>query len=217
MVFDPASLSDLGVMVGLAEEARILRQFLPDTPVALSHANALGAEKALDRLRQAGAKRLLSFGCAGGLAPTIEVGNILVADRVVEGDDSFQADTALSALFGAEKAGRGDVLHSSAIVTKSSEKQALYRKTGCVAVDMESGIVARSGLPFAVLRVICDEAVRDLPHAASGSLKGGKVHMPALLTSLLRHPGQVGELMKLGRDAVKARKAMHDFLKLVST
>ena len=55
----------------------------------------------------------------------------------------------------------------SAPVADPQAKRALYVKTGAIAVDMESHIVARigaaHGLPVAAIRVITDPAVRALP------------------------------------------------------
>jgi len=77
---------------------------------------------------------------------------------------------------------------------------------------MESGFVARAGQPFAVLRVVCDDSKRDLPPAARDVLAEGRISPLKLLRSLARRPGQIGDLMALGRDAKIARDEMARFL-----
>lgn len=204
----------LGILVGLKQEARLARQFFPEAKIALSHACEVGARRALLSLREAGVTELLSFGCSGALDAALPPGSVQVAEYVQVDGENYRADPALSARFGAAQAAvREGILHSPVMIGTATEKAALFSRTGCHAVDMESGLVARSGLPFAVLRVICDEAGRDLPPAAVEGLKEGQVYVPALLGSILRHPFQIGALIGLGRDAARAHKAMAQFLR----
>jgi adenosylhomocysteine nucleosidase len=70
-------------------------------------------------------------------------------------------------------------------------------------------VATAATVPFAVLRAVADPADRDLPPAAvtalseAGKIKGGKV-----LGSVLRQPGQIGELVLLARNAAAARSAL---------
>ncbi|POS63155.1 phosphorylase family protein [Parasaccharibacter apium] len=203
----------LGVLAGLRQEARLARRFFPGAKIALSHACETGARQALQVLQDEGVTALLSFGCSGALDAVLPPGSVQVAEYVQADSEHYRADPALSARFGAAQAAvRGGILHSPVMIGTAREKADLFSRTGCHAVDMESGLVARSGLPFAVLRVICDDAGRDLPPAAREGLKDGRVHVPALLGSILRHPVQIGALIGLGRDAARAHQAMADFL-----
>lgn len=202
----------LGVLVGMKQEARIIRRFLPYAPVALSNATAQGAVRGAERLLQAGATRLLSFGCAGGLSSSVVPGTVAIADHVVMDGTTYQTDDSLSQIFGADHARRGGVLHSDSLIETAEEKDRLYRKTRCIAVDMESGAIARTGKPFAVLRVVCDDAARSLPPAARDGLKDGAIYLPGLLGSIFRQPSQITALLDLGRDAAIAQKAMASFL-----
>jgi adenosylhomocysteine nucleosidase len=70
-------------------------------------------------------------------------------------------------------------------------------------------VAARHGLPFAVVRVICDPAGRALPPLALAALDGqGRIGAGRVLGSLLRHPGQVPALLELARDAWRARATL---------
>lgn len=202
----------LGILAGLKQEARLIRRFLPDAPVALSNATPEGARRGVERLRKAGATELLSFGCAGSLSPDAPPGTVIVADHVRYEDRDISCDPDLSQRFGSAYARRGGVLHSDVLVELGLEKAWYFSETKCLAVDMESGVVADSGVPFAVLRVMCDDATRDLPPAVKTSIRDGAVYVPGLVGSLLRHPLQIGGLIRLGKEAAVAQRAMASFL-----
>nr|WP_294917812.1 hypothetical protein [uncultured Neokomagataea sp.] len=202
----------LGVLTGLRQEARIIRRFLPDVPIALSYADPIRAERETQRLVDIGCTHLLSFGCAGGLQPDLAPGTVLSADHVMLDNKRIDCDETLSQHFGAERLLRGGVLHSDVLVATQEDKYYASVSSQCLAVDMESGYVAQSGLPFAVLRVICDDAERDLPPAAIDGMRNGQVYIPGLLKSLVTSPQQIPALIALGRDVSLAQKEILDFL-----
>ncbi|MBS1090668.1 hypothetical protein JK208_03440 [Gluconobacter sp. Dm-74] len=202
----------LGILAGLKQEARLIRRFLPDAPLALSHATPEGARQGVERLLRAGVTELLSFGCAGSLSPEAPPGTVIVAHHVHHENRNIPCDPALSQRFGSAFARRGGILHSDALVEFASEKARYFTETHCLAVDMESGVVAQSGVPFAVLRVVCDDATQDLPPAVKTSVKDGAVYIPGLIGSLVRHPLQIGGLIRLGKEAALAQRAMASFL-----
>ncbi len=199
----------LGLVVGLAAEARIAR--LLGCPVAIGGGGAAGAARAAQDLARQGVTGLVSFGLAGGLAPDLLPGAILVPDSVIgEGGMRWAADAALSARLGQPA---GALLAVPDIVATATTKARLWRDTGALAADIESGAVAACaaefGLGFAVLRVVCDPAGRDLPPAAITALDAaGRIRTGALLRSLARHPTQLVALVALGRDAAAARSAL---------
>ncbi|WP_025885920.1 nucleoside phosphorylase-I family protein [Asaia prunellae] len=205
----------LGILVGLKAEARLIRPCCPGLPVAISGATSSGAQAGVDRLLAAGATSLLSFGCAAGLAPDLAPGSIIIPQWVMVHGARIKSDSALSRKFGVGQPGvlHGGMLHSDGLVTTAVEKNSLHTQTGCLALDMESGFVARAGLPFAVLRVVCDDSKRDLPPAACDVLAEGHISPFRLLRSLVQQPGQIGDLMALGRDARTARDKMAEFLR----
>jgi len=204
----------LGILVGLKAEARLIRPYCPDSLIAISGATAEGARQGVERLLAAGATALLSFGCAAGLAPDLRPGALIIPQWVLVDGRPAKTDGALSRRFGVGQTGvlHGGLLHSDELIATAAEKTSLHARTGCLAVDMESGVVARAGLPFAVLRVVCDDSHRDLPPAACDVLKGGGISPLKLAASLMRQPGQIPALMALGRDAAAAQKAMKAFL-----
>lgn len=158
---------------------------------------------------------LISFGVAGGLAPSLRPGAIVVADSVATPGETIPTDPAwTSALLRAlPDASLGVVAGVDAPVATAAEKAALNAACGVLAADMESHIGARaarrSGVPFAVLRVVIDAAECDVPSAAlAGFGADGRTDMLALLASLIAHPSQLGAMLRLGRDSAQARAAL---------
>ncbi len=169
-----------------------------------------GAEAAGARAVARGARGLVSFGFAGGLDPALAAGALVVAEAVLEGVMRFEATPALAAALGPV---RGVVLAADAVVVDVEAKGAARAASGAVAVDLESGAVARvaarHGLPFAVVRAISDPAGRALPPAALVALDArGRVALGRVLASLLRRPGQIGDLVALARGSARARESL---------
>lgn len=197
----------IGVLVGMQSEARLARHLHP-VAIEASGATIKGAEAALQRLLDAKADAIVSFGFAAGLDPVIKPGAILVPYSVQVSNQEYNADTDLRSRLGAEqsKVKVGALLHSDFIITSSKEKQVLFEETGCIAADMESGVVARycveRHIPFAALRVVCDSATRDLPSVVCMALSsGGNLNIPQIIKSLVYHPAQIFGLVGVGVDA----------------
>ncbi len=205
----PAGLvRPVGIVTGLVAEARIAGAL----GMALAgNGTPEGAERAAENLVAQGATALLSFGLAGGLDPALKPGDIVVPLAVIEGGVSYPTDPALSEAVGGWFG--GFLVATDGIVATRSAKAALWRQSMACAVDLESGAVARvasrHGLKFAVLRAICDPAERDLPSAALTALDTrGAIAIGRVAASILRRPGQIGGLIRVGRDAASARKAL---------
>ncbi len=199
----------LGIVVGLTAEARLARHLTP--MVEPGGGTPAGAAQATRRLVTQGATALLSFGLAGGLDPSLPAGALVTPLGVIDhADTHWPTDTALARFFGTP---HGTLLAAAAILVTAEAKRAAWQTTGALAADLESGEVARiaaeHGLPFAVLRAICDPAHRTLPPAALTALDAeGRISPAALLRSLARHPAQIPALIALGREAALARKAL---------
>lgn len=108
---------------------------------------------------------------------------------------------------------QGPIAASETILENPAAKAALYDATGALAVDMESAVAGRFAaerhLPFAVLRLISDDAAHILPPAALVAMKpDGGIAIGRVLGSLLRHPLQVPGLIRTARTSNKAFKAL---------
>ena len=208
-----------GILVGLTAEAKFIRKVFPHAAIAASGATSAGAQREAARLAACGADCLLSFGLAAGLDPALPAGTLVVPETVLAWGTSYVCDPTLRHILGSGHASTlgSSLLHSDHVVLQAEEKAHLFAKTGSIALDMESGFLARAakeaGLPFAVLRVICDPATRTLPPVAGTVLSPeGGLNIAALAGSLLRNPRQIPALMALGKDAGQARTAMQKFL-----
>ena len=201
----------LGVVTGLAAEARVARGL---GPVAVGGGSPAGAEAAARRLVAQGATALLSFGLAGGLDPALRPGRLFVPAAVLEAGQAYPTDAAVLARFGL--AAEGLLLAGDAVVADAAAKDALWRRTGAQAVDLESGAVAlvaaAHGMAFAVVRALCDPAERTLPPAALLALDGGgAIGLWRVLRSVALAPWQVPALLALARDAGRAQRALARF------
>jgi hopanoid-associated phosphorylase len=169
----------------------------------------------VEALAQAGARGIISFGTAGGLAPDLAPGDVLAATSIVTANVKFltSPDWSSAIIRALPFARCGEIAGVDAPVVGVAEKSALWRATAAAAVDMESHlageIAARYGLPFAALRVVIDPAHRAVPTSAlAGMRDDGKTDAMAVATALMREPRQLGALVRLGRDARKAKRAL---------
>lgn len=200
------------VVTGMRFEARIA------AGPGIETLHGLRAEALAQGLRQRLAHPcagVISFGVAGGLDPALAPGKVIVATAVHDGDTSRPVDASWSRALSLAlpQAVAGTLAGSDQAVTSVVAKTALHAATGALAVDMESHIAARIaqefGVPFAACRVVIDPAQRDVPPAAvAGMGPDGGTDILALLKALLAGPGQVPDLVRLGRDARLARLAL---------
>jgi adenosylhomocysteine nucleosidase len=160
-------------------------------------------------------KGVISVGLAGALSPLLKVGEVVIADQVITKSETWPCASewrvALAARLPA--AHQGPVAASEIILEDAETKRALHNATGALAVDMESAIAgrfaSRRNLPFAVLRVISDDAAHALPKAALVAMKpGGEIAFGRVLGSLLRHPFQLPALIRTARTSNKAFKEL---------
>src|SRR5688572_19347549 len=106
----------LGILTGLAKEAEIARQISP--LVACAASDPARAERLARDLISQGATALLSFGIAGGLAPELATGDLVIGTAVSTGVAAYACDPDLAARLAAvlPSAVRGDVWGGDVIV-----------------------------------------------------------------------------------------------------
>lgn len=200
-------------VTGLAFEARIAAG--PGVSAVAGGGDRVRLEAVLELAFARGALALVSFGLAGGLDDAAIPGTFVIAEAVVTPSGRILADAAWSAQLAQKLPGalRGDIAGVDTIVATPAEKRALRQSIGACAIDMESHVVAAfaaaHGVPFAVLRVIADPVHRALaPAATQGMRPDGAVDRLAVLSSLLRNPGQVPALTRTALDARAAHRAL---------
>ncbi len=217
-------MSAAGVVAALALEARTLRWRTrrPDgllavgdgTLVAVSGIGIAAAALAAERLVNAGATALVSWGLAGGLDPVLRAGTICLPSVVAApGGETFVTDLHFREILRAAIAARctvvgGKLLCSSGAIDAIAAKSQLFLETGAVAVDMESAgvaaVAASHGLPFIAVRVIADAAGDALPPAVVAATRDGQVRLLPLLFGIARSPRQIAPLLRLARGFYRA-------------
>jgi adenosylhomocysteine nucleosidase len=212
-------LNAAGVVAALAAEARVLGPSQPKGEglalladgnlLAVSGMGSKAARSAAERLIDAGATSLVSWGLAGGLDPDLEAGAVCVPREVIAADGS-RLPTARSwqeSLSSSVPSGRrvdnDALLTAERALETTADKSAARRATGACAVDMESSAVAQvaeaHGVPFIAVRVIVDTARDSIPPAVAGASRAGKVQLGRLILGLMRSPLQIGSLLRLAR------------------
>jgi len=213
----------LGILCGIDAEADIARK-IANAEVACAGARPQRARWLARELVQRGAKRLISFGIAGGLEPGLPVGSMIIGSQVTSLDGSTLCDKSWTAdlMHKFPEAHCGPVWGSEMIVASAREKRALYEKSRCLAVDMESQcaaqIAAEANIPLAVLRVVCDSADMDVPPVVMASIaEDGRINVGKALWHILRHPMQIPDLFHVTRGTGKALRALRGSARLLGS
>ena len=202
-------------VVGMAFEARIAAG--PGVRVICS-GNGKDLAASLARAIAEGATGVMSFGVAGGLAPALQPGTCIIGSAIVFETDrinriSTDPEWSQKLLQTIPGAVAGILCGVPGPVTHPQAKAALYRKTGAIAVDMEShivgGVAAAHGLPMAAIRVIADPAARAIPVSALAAMRpNGTTDIPAMIWSMLRRPGDLPAVVRTALDARAARATL---------
>ena len=204
---------------GLRREARIIEG--PGVVAVAGGGRAQALEAALTSAA-AGVDALISIGIGGALAQGLRPGDWVIATSVIADGAQSPTDPAWTAEIRARlpAARMGPILGSDAMLTRAAEKLAAHQRWQALAVDMESHVAARVArrlsLPFAALRAISDSADRDLPAAVLVGMKpDGGMALGAVLWALARDPAQLPALIRTGRDAERAFRALVDGRRLL--
>ncbi len=206
------------VVVGLAFEARIAAG--PGIRVICSGDGrnlAASLTRAISEARTfpEGCGGLISFGVAGGLAPNLDPGACVVGSAILSGSSRMPTDRQWSQrlMQTIPDAVHGMLVGVPAPIGHPEAKRRLYLRTGAVAVDMESHIVASvaasHGLPCAAIRVITDPAMRALPTSAIAAMRpDGTTNIGAMIRSVMKKPRELPALMRTALDAYAARTTL---------
>ena len=202
------------VITGLAQESRIA------AGPGVSHVVCSGSDperlrNQLSDLDPTGLRAVISFGIAGGLDPSLNPGDVVVATAVIAEDRAWKVPAQVVSAMADRVRASGIVVTQGALVGVDepillpTDKAAVHRETDAIAVDMESHIgaayAADNKLPFAAIRVISDPAIRALPPLAKKALKpDGRVDFGAVLTGIAKAPSEISTLIRAGGDAGRA-------------
>jgi len=162
----------LVLLTPLAVEAAALRGAVPGAHVQRTGMGEARARRAAIELRERSEDTILVAGLCGAVDPSLEAGDVVVATELLGPDGSRRPLPAGGPLDAALER-HGLRVRSGPIATVRSiagaAERARLREQGVLAVDMESAWLAEGARdrPFAVVRVVVDEAGRRLLHPAT--------------------------------------------------
>jgi adenosylhomocysteine nucleosidase len=145
--------------------------------------------------------RVVSFGLAGALSD-LRVGEVLDATRVVDESGATLWEGPGLGVRGARPA---TVLGVDVLVHDPRERARLREASGADAVDMESGVLARSGRLAGVLRVVSDDASSAIEGVDTTVHPDGRTDVVGLLRWVA---AKRGDAVRSMRDAVVALRSL---------
>jgi adenosylhomocysteine nucleosidase len=111
---------------------------------------------------------------------------------------------------------------SGTVLRSSEEKRALVERTGAMAVDMESGAVARAAqgahASFMAIRAIADSANMTIPESSLGAVdEFGELNVLRLLKELISRPFELFAIIRLGWNFRAAQVTLAKVARLAGT
>jgi adenosylhomocysteine nucleosidase len=196
--------------------------------IKLSGIGPRRAGEAAKNLLDHGATALLSWGCAGALIPTLSPGSLVLPNSVIGADQSpYFPDPAwrerlLDRLKDCVDLHQGPLAESGTALRSSGEKRVLFERTGAIAVDMESGTVARvaqgAHVPFMAVRAIADSVDMVIPQSSVGAIdEFGELNLLRLLKELIRQPFELFAMIRLGWNFRAAQVTLEKVVRLAGT
>jgi len=164
------------------------------------------ATRATERLLGLGEfDRVVVVGIAGGVGPSVGIGDVVIPQVVVDGTTGTPYQpTPIDA-----PTARGTIVTSDDFIIDPARLDALIAE-GVIAVDMETGSVAAAGaargVPWSAVRAISDRAEEGDAEMPGLAHSDGTPNGSAILKYFARHPGRIPYMLKVGRGSVLAAK-----------
>lgn len=214
----------VGVVTGMKFEAAILNRWRAAPGAAAPLVEVAGADLALAEIRarsllDRGAQALVSFGIAGALDTDLKAGTLVLPATVTGSDGATYSTDAgwrtrlTSSLPSSITVSNATIVSVAKAVFSADEKRTLAATACAGAVDMESLAVAAVAeerkTPFIAIRVIADEAARDLPKLIQKAVApDGSINVTGVVFGILKSPAQITGLIRLGRQNNKAKRTL---------
>jgi nucleoside phosphorylase len=182
-------------------------------------ANGAGSSRSADAARIGmarignGPAAIISVGFCGALDSDLNIGDIVVADKVFFNDQMFDCVPAATS----ENYRHGAIYSNTRIAATAKEKEQLGR-SGAIAVEMEAGGVGaearRRGMPFFCVRAVSDLAGESFANDFNAALgPDGRYRKAKLIGSAIMKPRRrLPELIRLKQRCDLAAVRLGDFL-----
>lgn len=209
---------------------RITRKKGPDAVCVLC---GIGLEKALAAARIVAAMDvdlIMSMGVAGGLAPEVKTGELVIANTATPflndspGDVPLMGEDALPGI--KEKMAQfplktryGMIVSSPKPILTTEHKKEVFESYKADVVDMESAAVALAAaekkLPFVAVRAVCDPANKSIPPAMTSLVdEMGRPKILTILGTFFKNPKLILSMMSTGKDYENALNSLRKFWRI---
>jgi adenosylhomocysteine nucleosidase len=221
------------VLFALPQERKSFRPVASqDFRVSHSGAGAANAARAASAMLGAyddAKPTIIVCGFGGALTPSMKPGDLFIAESVVDATegidyprerltpDSQLTTAALEQRITGGRVHKGALVTANRVLITSHEKMEWSRRTGAVAVDMETAGAAleanRSGAAWISIRAITDNSENDLPLDFNTLLgPDGNVNMLRFTMATVLRPWALPGLMRLNKSSALAGKNLAFFL-----
>jgi len=165
---------------------------------------------------------VFSAGFCGGLSAAVKRHDIVVADRLSDGEGNEIAvdleRIGSAGFLSGPGVHVGRLLTLDAVVHRPRDKRALGRDRVALGVDLESFAVAevcrRRGVPFLAIRAVSDAVDDVLPREVErlARQKSRAAQFGAALGAILDRPGALKQMLKLKENSLKSSDHLAKFL-----
>jgi adenosylhomocysteine nucleosidase len=170
-------------------------------------------------LLEEGVTALLSWGGAAALNDRLTAGGLVLPEQVIAADNTmFAVDPSWHQSLYRHLSNKfliftEPIVESRVVVTSSLHKGDLFKRSGAIAVDMESAALARLAkelrIPYVVIRSIVDTARMTIPKSLLDAIdETGQIRLLELGHRLIRHPDEWPAVIKLARNFRSAQSTL---------
>jgi adenosylhomocysteine nucleosidase len=160
---------------------------------------------------------VLSCGYSGALRDGIGVGDIVIANSIVDAHgNSIDVDVNMSTE-GTKRLYVGRFVNADEIIRHVAVKKQLAEQYDAIAVDLESLAVGKvcqeAGIPFMAVRVISDDTSADLPAEIVSILNdSGSYRVGATMGAIWKRFGSIKDMWRLREQTNVAAQRLAKFL-----